>query len=59
VYAKLGRYSEAVEAYQRAMVLDPAVTFDYGNLIQSLQALGRKQEIEQIRVKAKQFGYEG
>ncbi|GAC1626497.1 MAG: hypothetical protein NVS4B7_16320 [Ktedonobacteraceae bacterium] len=58
VLAKLQRYSEAVAAYDKAIKLDPAVTFNYDNLIQSLTALGRKEEAEQAHTRAKQLGYE-
>jgi len=57
VSAKLKQYSEAVAAYEKAIELDPTVTFNYDDLIQSLLALGREEEAEQVRARAKQFGY--
>lgn len=58
VFAKLRRYSEAVAAYEKAMELDPTVTFDYDNIVESLLVLGRKEDAEQIRMRARQFGYD-
>jgi type II secretory pathway pseudopilin PulG len=58
VFAKLKRYSEAVEAYEKAMELDPTVTLNYGDLMQALRVLGRKEEAEQVHARARQLGYE-
>lgn len=57
VFAKLQRYRQAVATYKKAIKLDPTVTFNYDDLIQSLLVLGRKEEAEQARASAKQFGY--
>lgn len=56
-FAKLKRYSEAIAAYEKAIELDSTVTFNYDDLIQSLLALGRSEEAEQVRATAKQIGY--
>ncbi len=58
VFAKLKRYGEAVEAYEKAIEIDPTVTFNYDDLIPSLLAVGRKEEVKQVRARAKQLGYE-
>jgi TIR domain/Tetratricopeptide repeat len=57
VLARLQRYSEAIVAYEKAIELDPTITFEYHNIIESLLALGRKEEAEQVYIRAKQFGY--
>ncbi len=58
VFAKLKRYSEAVEAYEKAIELDPTVTLNYGDLMEALQALGRKEEAERVHARTRQLGYE-
>jgi len=58
VFARLKRYSEAEAAYEKAIELDPTVTLNYDDFIQSLWALGRKEEAEQVHALAKQLGYE-
>ena len=49
---KLKRYSEALEAYKKALELDPNVTINYDDFKQVLLALGRKEEAELIHAKA-------
>jgi tetratricopeptide (TPR) repeat protein len=58
VFVRLKRYSEAVTAYEKAIELDPTVTLNHGDLIQALQALGRKEDAEQVHARAKQLGYD-
>jgi hypothetical protein len=58
VFAKLKRYSEAVEAYEKAIELDPTVTLNYGDFMQALRTLGRKEEAERVHARATQLGYE-
>jgi hypothetical protein len=58
VFARLKRYSEAVAAYEKAIELDPTVTLNHGDLMRALLALGRKEEAERVRARAKQLGYE-
>ncbi|MCM3901381.1 MAG: tetratricopeptide repeat protein [Pyrinomonadaceae bacterium] len=43
-WAKAGRWPEAVEAYKRAVELDPCVALAYGNLGDAYTQLGRYQE---------------
>jgi tetratricopeptide (TPR) repeat protein len=49
---KLKRYSEPLEAYKKALELDPNVTLNYDDFKQVLLALGRKEEAELIHAKA-------
>ena len=51
-------HNEAVTAFKQAQALDPAFTLPFHNLIQSLLALGRTQEVELVRQRIKALGYE-
>jgi tetratricopeptide (TPR) repeat protein len=51
---KLKRYSEAITAYEQAAALDSTVTLNQDGLIRALLALGRKEEVQQMRIRAKQ-----
>ena len=44
--------------YEKAIELDPTVTLNYGDLIQALRALGRKEEAERVHTRTKQLGDE-
>ena len=55
---KLKRYTEAVEAYEKAFELDLTVILNYDDFMWALQALGRKGEAERIHARTRQPGYE-
>jgi pSer/pThr/pTyr-binding forkhead associated (FHA) protein len=57
VFAELYLYQQAVEAYEEALRLDDTVTLDYDALVQSLMALGRVEEAERYRERARELGY--
>ena len=55
----LKRYDEALAAYDQAIKLDPQKGMYYNNKANTLDALGKKQEAEQARQKARELGYTG
>jgi hypothetical protein len=57
--AKLARYDEALVAYKWAVELDPTFATAYSDMADTLEQLGRNEEAQQAREKAKQYGYEG
>lgn len=58
VLAKLKRYDESLTAYEQAIELDPIYASAYAEMSETFEHLGRKQEAQRIREKAKQLGYE-
>ena len=48
VYARLGRFSEAVEQYKLAIRLDPANAAIYHNLASTYNQQGKKAEAEAV-----------
>jgi tetratricopeptide (TPR) repeat protein len=55
--AKLQQHQQAIEAYEEALRLDNDVTLDYEELVQALMELGRVQEAEHYRERARELGY--
>lgn len=58
VLAKLRRYDDALAAYKQAVMLDATFADAYYHMGEVLYHLGRGQEAEQAREKAKELGYE-
>jgi len=53
----LKRYEEVIAAYDQTLRLDPNYATAYHNKGLALDQLGRRQEAQQAREKAKQPGY--
>lgn len=56
ILAKLGRFEEAVQAYEQALAVDTTYASAYTGLFEALSHLGRTQEAEQAKAAAKQLG---
>jgi tetratricopeptide (TPR) repeat protein len=51
----LGRYEEAIEAYNEAIKIDPQFAFAWNNKGLALSSLGRYEEAEQCFQRAIEF----
>ncbi len=53
----LGRYEDALAAYEKATVVDPAFPRPWYKKGQALKALGRESEADDAFTKAREMGY--
>lgn len=54
-----GKYDEALQAYNKAIEINPQLVVAWSGKAKALRALGRTTEADAAMAKARELGYEG
>jgi len=59
LWRELKKYDEAVDAFDKALQINPKDPLTWMNKGDALKALGRKAEADEAYAKARELGYQG